>query len=104
MLNTRLLAAIAVVFAPLATVQAQEVMDWGPIIHAEAMGSAMAEAGREGSRGQSASRARSRKQSGSSASAARARSQCNRARGWAADGVEHPDLPRVLRMCQRQGY
>jgi hypothetical protein len=40
--------------ASAATAQAQ-VMDWGPIIHAEAMGSAIAEAGREGSKDAAAS-------------------------------------------------
>lgn len=100
---TTMLAMAAMIAAPTATAQAQEVMDWGPMIHSEAMGSAIAEAGREGSRGSSSRRPRSRSNAGSAASS-RARSQCARARGWAADGVNHPELPRVLRACQRSGY
>lgn len=99
-----LLAAAAILTAaPLAPVHAQ--VDWGPMIQSEAMGSAIAEAGREGSRASSHSRARSRvATNGTSQSRARARSSCKRIRGWAAEGRDLPDLGRMLRLCNQNGY
>lgn len=103
MRKTVLFALAAIVAAPAGSAQAQ-VMDWGPIIQSEAMGSAIAEAGREGSGARPTRRSRTASAAGSGRSNPQTRAKCARARGWAADGVRHPDLPQVLNMCRRMGY
>jgi hypothetical protein len=99
------LAAIAAIATVPAMSHAQDssfpMPDYGPMIGNAAQGAATMSAAR--GRTSSASRPRSHGNA-SSAAASRARAQCAKARGWAADGVEHPNLPRVLQMCERQGY
>lgn len=81
---------------PLAA-HAQDGVDWGGLMQTEAMGSAMEEAAREGSPTQPTRRS-------TDASAAKARANCAKARGWVAEGVKHPQLPRAIALCRQLGY
>ena len=79
---------------------AQEGVDWGSIMAAEAHGSAMREAAREGSRPTRPARSRARARG----SNARTRASCAQARRWKSDGLRDARLPRILSMCRQLGY
>jgi hypothetical protein len=105
MASWKYVAAFAVVLPSMAQAQDSSfpMPDYGPLIGNAAQGAATMAAARGRTRSSQAGGTRSPVDA-SSAAASRTRAQCAKARGWAADRVEHPNLPRVVQMCARHAY
>lgn len=95
-------AAILLAFGTANTAHAQSGMDWSGIMHAEAMGSAMQEAAREGAESEAAPPARARTRA--TVSDAETKANCARVRGWIAEGKTDPALPQLAGLCRQLGY
>ena len=96
----RISAAILLAVGAGVPAAATPVVDSGPIMQAEAMGSATMDAAREGSGPATARQSRA----STPASRAKAQASCAKARGWAADGMRSAPLTRALGLCQQLGY